>query len=71
MKAGESPIRGFIRAMLVNRYIDARYTAVGLAVAVGLAAVIAASTPRISFWPSLLAVLVGWLVVGLSTLADE
>ncbi len=71
MKGGREIRRSKLRKLLVNRFIDLRFTAVALGTAALIAFVLSTFVPKFSFLSAFGIVVGAWIIVGLSTLADD
>lgn len=64
-------IESRLRKLLVNRFVDIRFTVGGLAGAAAISYLVTIVEPSFSFGISLGVTVVAWLLVGLSTFSDE
>jgi hypothetical protein len=67
----DKPSRGILRRLLVNRFIDLRFTAIWLAMVAAGAYVVSMFEPRFSFPVAFLIVAVAMILVGTSTYFDD
>ena len=65
------PKESRLRKMIINRFVDLRFTGGGLVVAAAIALLATKVEPTFSFGITFGLAVVAWLLVGLSTLADE
>ena len=65
------PKQSRLQRLLVHRFVDLRFTLGGLAVVAAISYIVTKIEPSFSFGITFGITIVAWLLVGLSTLADE